>query len=110
MRQYYTYIYWDSLKAEPFYIGKGTGNRAHYHLKYGNKDNSYFDRKIKKMLKESNEPEIKIINVKTESEALELEKFLIAEIGRKKLGLGSLLNMTDGGDGLSGHIITENQR
>ena len=32
-------------------------------------------------------------------DAYELESFLIQEIGRKDLGLGNLVNMTDGGDG-----------
>lgn len=36
-------------------------------------------------------------------DACELESFLIEEYGRKDLGSGLLVNMTDGGDGVKGH-------
>lgn len=36
-----------------------------------------------------------------------IEKQLIKEIGRKDLNLGSLVNMTDGGDGVIGVVYTE---
>jgi len=31
--QYYSYIYQDTIKQEPFYVGKGHGKRSHVHLK-----------------------------------------------------------------------------
>jgi group I intron endonuclease len=43
-------------------------------------------------------------------EACELEIFLIQEYGRKDLGLGNLVNMTDGGDGASGRPHTKESR
>ena len=36
----------------------------------------------------------------SKEDACELEMFLIKEYGRKDLGLGNLVNMTDGGEGL----------
>lgn len=39
-----------------------------------------------------------------------IEKQLIKEIGRRDLGLGSLVNMTDGGDGTLNRIHSENTR
>jgi hypothetical protein len=43
-------------------------------------------------------------------EACEWEKMRIKEIGRRDLGLGPLVNMTDGGEGTQGVIITEERR
>jgi hypothetical protein len=42
--------------------------------------------------------------------ACELEMFLIKEYGRKDLGLGNLVNMTDGGQGAYNKIWTEKSR
>jgi hypothetical protein len=41
------------------------------------------------------------------TDACELEKQLITEYGRYDLGLGPLVNMTDGGDGTNGIIYTK---
>lgn len=43
----------------------------------------------------------------TEEEVNELEVILISWYGRKNLGLGTLVNLTDGGGGTSGHKHTE---
>ena len=43
-------------------------------------------------------------------DAYELEVFLISEIGRKDKGLGSLVNLDDGGEGATGHIPTQSAR
>src|ERR1039458_4789246 len=110
MIQYYTYIYKDSLKdMMPFYVGKGSNDRAYDHLK-GNKYNPHFYYTIQKMLREGNKPEIEIINVTCEQTALRLEMFLIVKYGRVKLGTGTLLNLTDGGDGQSGYKHTEEDK
>lgn len=42
----------------------------------------------------------------SDEDAIELEMFLIEEYGRKDLGLGNLVNQTDGGLGVSGLIKT----
>jgi hypothetical protein len=39
--------------------------------------------------------------------ACELEKLYIRILGRKDLGLGNLVNMTDGGDGVVGRVCTD---
>lgn len=45
----------------------------------------------------------------SEEDAFDLEKFLIQEIGRKNINKGPLVNLTDGGDGVSGYRFTEVQ-
>ena len=42
--------------------------------------------------------------------SLEKEKWYIKRLGRKDLGLGTLVNMTDGGDGVKGWVISEQGR
>lgn len=42
--------------------------------------------------------------------ACELEKYLIAYYGRRDLGTGTLVNLTDGGDGVKGIVVTQETR
>ena len=99
MIQYYTYIYSHPITKEPFYVGKGCNDRSHSHLKGRTKrDNLHLYNFIQKMIRENNTPIIEIINVTCENTALRLEQFLINQYGRKDLGTGTLLNLTDGGE------------
>jgi hypothetical protein len=93
---FYTYAYLRKRDNTPYYVGKGNGRRAFVKHKGISvpKDRS------------------KIIFLKqnlTEEEAFKHEKYMIAVFGRKDLGTGILLNKTDGGDGVSGHVKTEKQ-
>jgi hypothetical protein len=94
---YYTYAY---LREDgtPYYIGKGKGNRAY-----------------KKSKREINPPVDKnrIIFLKknlTEDEAFRHEVYMIDIFGRKDLGTGILRNKTNGGEGLSGLIWSEEHK
>jgi hypothetical protein len=94
--KYYTYAY---LREDgtPYYIGKGEGNRA-----YKKQHNC-------PVPKDRN----RIIFLKQnlcEEEALRHETYLIAVLGRKDLGTGILRNLTDGGEGVSGVVWTEERR
>jgi hypothetical protein len=118
---FYIYVYLDPRKPgrftygdfitffyEPYYVGKGNGDRLYDHLYHDKqaKKNKYRYSKIQKIRKENNEPRdfiIKNINNISEKCSLCFEKFLICFIGRNDLYNGPLTNFTDGGDGISGY-------
>ena len=106
MTQYYAYIYHDG--DVPIYVGKGKGVRVSRHLK--RKDKHPLTQKLTKMKREGREPRIQIIDAPDEAAAFEMEELLITMIGRKDLGLGPLLNLTDGGEGPSGVIRSAESR
>ena len=92
--KFYIYAHINPLFNKIFYIGKGSNKRA---WDKSNR-NRYWHNTVKKygyiidILEEN----------LTEDEAFEKEKRYIKRIGRKDLGLGSLVNMDDGGNGISG--------
>ena len=95
--KFYTYAYLREDKT-PYYIGKGAGDRAHH--------------KGKRCVKPPKDKS-RIIVLKhnlTEEEAFWHEIYMIAVFGRKDLGTGILHNRTDGGEGSSGAIMSEESR
>ena len=104
----YVYIYLDPRKDnEPIYVGKGTKeSRMTYHL--NDCKNPILESKIKKIRKEGLEQIVQKIkdNISNE-DAIELEKNLILKFGRIDLKNGTLCNLTDGGEGAFGRIISE---
>lgn len=117
---FYVYVYLDPRKPgkyvygeyefeyEPFYVGKGKNKRLYDHLKSVGK-NPYFSRKIKKIQNELGFDPI-IIKYKEfliENMSLNLEISMIQKIGRYNLKKGPLCNLTDGGEGTTGIIDTE---
>lgn len=80
---------------EVFYVGIGKTERRSYSKCNRNK---YWKNIVNKV---GYVVEI-LTEVETWEEACELEMLLISEYGRKDLGLGNLVNMTDGGDGRLG--------
>jgi hypothetical protein len=93
---FYTYAY---LRKDgtPYYIGKGQGKRAFskHHKIRPPRDKS------------------RVLFLKTgltEDEAFKHEIYMIAVFGRKDLGTGILRNRTNGGDGGSGRVVSEEER
>lgn len=100
MNNFYTYIYYNpSRNNEPIYIGKGKKTRAWAHLKSKNKHP--FIQRLQFMKNNNINPIIGIYADLEEELAHLLEEELIAKFGRKDLGKGPLLNLTDGGEGTS---------
>lgn len=102
------YQYSEDLKFEyePFYVGKGKNRRYKDSLK--DKYSFYKKNKIKAIKNEEKEPIT--IFIKTEIEehvAFDLEIRLIKIIGRRDKNQGPLCNLTNGGDGSSGTIVSE---
>lgn len=104
----YTYVYLDPRKSppEPFYIGKGSGNRKNDHLneaKTNNSGNHPKFAKIHKIWAANLNPIVEVLDDGiNDDDAFELETFLVAEIGSKYVdGIknGPLCNMTKGGNG-----------
>lgn len=99
---YYVYLHIKSTDGIPFYVGKGLKERAyspaHRNKFWHNTVNKYgFD-------------VILLEDGLTEADALDREKYWIKRIGRRDLGNGTLVNMTDGGDGLSNRKMSKEFR
>jgi len=103
MKKYYIYVFLDKSKPgiykfdyfefdyEPFYVGKGTGNRIKSSLY--DKESPFKVNKINKIKNSGGEIiSIKLYENLENNESLEIEKLLISKIGRRDLGLGTLVN------------------
>lgn len=105
----YVYIYYDPRKTpiEPIYIGKGIDDRMYHHV---NKKchNPILERKLTKIKELGLEPIIeKIQDNLSDEDALKLEIELISKYGRIDLETGTLCNLTEGGEGSSGRIVSD---
>jgi hypothetical protein len=107
----YVYMLIDPRTQNPFYVGKGKGNRCHFHVqeaKYYSKRKSVKLNKIRKLLSLGMEPiVVKVEENVSDSQAIEFECLLISEM--RDLGI-KLANMTDGGDGAQGYKHTEEHK
>lgn len=124
--EYYVYAYLDPRKPgfykyenyifsyEPIYIGKGIKNRIEKHLKLKVEKlnyNSKFYNTLNKLKNLNLEPiKFKLEENLNDYNAKQKEIELITKIGRLDLNKGTLLNLTDGGEGVLNPIITSNRR
>jgi hypothetical protein len=93
MKQFYIYVHCRP-SGEPFYVGKGYGNRAHYFSYLRNKHHKHV---VAKHGKEN--ILVYTRNCKSESHAHANEKWMIAWCRAQGF---RMTNMTDGGEGVSG--------
>ena len=98
---FYAYVLRHPETMTPFYVGKGKGMRYSVHLRRRG-PNRILSNTIVGLRAAGLEPLVEIIPASSECAAFEYEKSLILIFGRRDLGLGPLLNYTDGGDGESG--------
>lgn len=107
----YSYGNW-KFDAEPFYVGKGSLNRVKLsRLAIEPEHNSFKSSLKKKILQETGKnPRARYFKFPTNRCALEMEKLLIELIGRRVLGKGPLVNLTDGGEGVIGYAYSDEQK
>ena len=105
---FYVYHHINIDNNEVFYVGKGKDKRAKSHTNSNNDDNPFKTNVINKIKAAGLEPIIEYHSENlTEGIAFIQEISLIKKYGRRDLGLGPLTNLTDGGEGSSGHIRSE---
>lgn len=96
---FFVYLHVKQISGEPFYVGKGLFKRA-----FNTKRRSVWWNSIK------DKHGFDVIFLESEIDektAFEREIYWIKRIGRKQLNKGPLINQTDGGEGTSGRIMSE---
>lgn len=100
---YYVYLHLTLDEDIPFYVGKGKNQRCKNHLHRSEWWNNIVNK---------HDYYIKILDINlTEEEAFSKEIEYINKYGRKQFGNGgTLINLTDGGEGSAGKIYTEEEK
>lgn len=98
------YVYLHTFSNGKKYVGKGKDNRS---TDFRNRSTYW-----KRMFCKYGEPEIHVIESNlSEAEAFELEEFVIAEMIDSGYKLrGTLINLSLGGEGSSGHVHSEEDK
>lgn len=110
---FYVYVYRDPrpTKAnQPVYVGKGSGDRDISHWSKGSHNKPFQD--FISHLKQRGLVSIcqRVLETEVEQEAFDKEIELIALYGRRDTNTGTLFNRTDGGEGASGAIRTNEEK
>lgn len=108
MWPHYIYLHRQADSGEPFYVGKGAVHRREpYRRAHAKQRRGEWWQRV--AAKHGVVVEI-VAHCLTDEEAQQQERALIARIGRHDLGLGPLVNLTDGGDGHAGIVVSEKLR
>jgi hypothetical protein len=101
---FYVYAYFRPDTGQPCYIGKGRGKRWLEHIKCSSNP------RLRNIITKfgSNIPHVKLRGGLSEADAFEIEVALIKAIGRGDKG--PLVNLTDGGEGQTGRLMSEETR
>ena len=94
------YVYFDQVEREPFYVGKTRVEKRIWDRCLSRRTKVFLDR-----LHVADRVSVVVLFSFTETQADLMERYLIREIGRKDLGIGPLVNLTDGGDSTNGYIL-----
>lgn len=110
--KFYVYVYRDprpTKNNQPVYVGKGTGDRDASH-QWGSHNKPLQD--FLSHLKQAGlEPSFsRVFETDDEQAAFAKEIELIAQYGRRDLRLGPLFNLTQGGEGGSGRVVSDKER
>lgn len=126
--KYYVYVYLDPRKIgkfvygeysfdhEPFYVGRGCGNRDRQHvLELGQRSQQNKNRlkqnKLRKIIEEGFDPiVIRLIDHISFDESSNLEIYVIERIGRLVCQDGPLTNIERGGTGKKDYIVSKETR
>lgn len=90
--RHYVYIYLRKSDLTPYYVGKGIGHRS--------------TQKHKVKVPTDKDRIIYVATELTDIGAIAIERRLIKWYGRKDVGTGILRNLTDGGEGSCGRIVS----
>lgn len=98
-----------TLNYEPFYIGKGTGNRVNQHVSLARSSDTGDHRlnRIRCIHKDGYEVVTEQSRMFDHDTALRHEADLIQTIGRRHLKTGPLTNQTEGGEGTAGRVASK---
>lgn len=98
-KKYIVYIHKNPTRNEVFYVGIGSKKRPFDKCRR----TKFWHNIVNKYGYEVNILHTDLIKIEAEV----LEKYYIKHYGRRDLGLGTLVNMTDGGEGLLGYKPSE---
>lgn len=111
-KKFYVYAYYEENASCPFYVGKGTKDRAWDGLRPSERRSQPFlQNKLSKIGQQGIEVEVDILfESDNEPEVYAMEQFYVAAYGRRSNGTGCLVNITAGGAGCLGEIVAESVR